>query len=100
MFTGLPFWVTTLAQYREDCAGCAVSFTTTVSGSRTTEGLAVTYQIGEKKNEMASTGLGTVKKDRQFLYHPDDIKRLSTGEAVYMSKDTGEHTKLHIRKGF
>ena len=67
----------------------------------TTESLAVTYQIGNKeKGSLAATGLGTVKKDRSFLYHPDDIKQLKTGEAIYMSKDTGKHCKIIVRKGF
>lgn len=66
----------------------------------TVEGLAVTYQIGEKSASMVSTGLGSVRKERHFLYHPDDIKRLTTGEEVYMSKDENVHYKIKIRKGF
>lgn len=63
----------------------------------TKESLSITYQIGKDKT---ATGMGTAKKDRKYLYHPDDIKRLSTGEAIYMSKDTGEHARIFVRKGF
>lgn len=66
----------------------------------TKEALAVTYQIGDEDNKTVATGKGTVKKDREFIFHPDDIKNLKTGEAFYVSRDTGEKSKIQVRKGF
>lgn len=66
----------------------------------TRDGLSVTYQLGKDKNNMTATGMGSAKKEREFLYHPDVIKRLKTGEAIYMNKDTGKHCKINVRKGF
>jgi len=66
----------------------------------TVEGTNVTYQLGSDNNKMGFTGAGSLRKERQFLFHPDDIKRLKTGEAFYMSKDNGEHSKIQVRKGF
>ena len=66
----------------------------------TKESLNVTYQIGGEKGAMSTTGLGSVRKDRKFLYHPDDIKTLKTGEAIFMSKDDMIHHKIKVRKGF
>lgn len=66
----------------------------------TVEGLSVTYQLGKDKNITTPTGMGSAKKERKYIYHPDDIKRLKTGEAIYMSKDKNEHYKIQVRKGF
>jgi len=62
----------------------------------TVEGLSVTYQLGDDK----PTGRGSARKERRFIYHPDEIKRLKTGEAIYMSKDTDEQAEIKVRKGF
>jgi type IV secretory pathway TraG/TraD family ATPase VirD4 len=66
----------------------------------TVEGLSVTYQLGNDKNNMTATGMGSARKERKFIYHPDEIKRLKTGEAIFMSKDTDEHSRIRVRKGF
>ena len=59
----------------------------------TEEALNITYQLGSNTGKMDATGLGSARKERRFYYHPDDIKMLKIGEAVFMSKDTGEHSK-------
>jgi type IV secretory pathway TraG/TraD family ATPase VirD4 len=56
----------------------------------------LTYQIDAE----GSTGLGSAKTTREYFYHPDDIKNLKTGEAIYASKDNGFHTKLKVTKCF
>lgn len=66
----------------------------------TTEGVMITHQFGNKGKQVASTGLGSMRPERRFLYHPDDIKRLKTGEAILMMKEENEHFKIKIRKGF
>lgn len=44
----------------------------------------VTAQIDQSKGQ---TGLGTVKRNREFIVHPDEIKQgLKVGEAFYTSK--------------
>lgn len=63
----------------------------------TEETLEATYQISD---ETKGTGRGTVKKGRQYIFHPDEIKRLKTGEAFFMSKDKETQGKIQVRKGF
>jgi len=59
-----------------------------------------TYQIKGSGGNFESTELGSLRRTREFIYHPDDIKKLSTGNAIYMSRDTDFHTKLNIHKPF
>ena len=44
--------------------------------------------------------LGSARRVREFLYHPDDIKSFKTGNGIYMSKDSGTHSKITIYKPF
>ena len=62
----------------------------------TRESMEATYQIKEGEN----TQLGSLRKTREFIYHPDDIKLLQTGSAVFLSRDRMEHTKIKINKPF
>ena len=62
----------------------------------TRETMQATYQIKEGE----STLLGSLRKTREFIYHPDDIKLLKTGSAIFLSRDRMEHTKLSITKPF
>ncbi len=64
-----------------------------VLGTKT--GMEITHQIGDGGE---GTGRGSVKQVREFLYHPDIIKNLRTGEAIYLSKDNMYHQKIKIRK--
>lgn len=67
----------------------------------TEETLNITYRLGQNDSYlMAPTGDGTARKERKFLYHPDEIKTLDVGKAIYLSKDTKEHGLIDIRKGF
>lgn len=58
----------------------------------------VTYQIKNDSQTTDTTGLGSFKITREYLYHPDLIKALKTGEAIYVSKDTSIHYKVKINK--
>jgi len=66
----------------------------------TRETMQATYQIGEDGSGIKSTGLGSLRKVREYLYHPDDIKLLKTGEAIFVSRDKMFHTRIHIDKPF
>lgn len=58
----------------------------------------VTYQIKNNHQATDTTGLGSFKITRVYLYHPDIIKSLKIGEAIYISKDNNIHYKVKINK--
>ena len=60
----------------------------------------ITYQIKSDGGTTSDTGLGSMKPTREFLYHPDEIKNLLTSEAIFISKDTGYHSRVDINKPF
>ena len=62
----------------------------------TRETMQATYQIKEGE----STELGSLRKTREFIYHPDDIKLLKAGIGIYLSRDEMKHTKVKIHKPF
>lgn len=63
----------------------------------TSEKLSITYQLGNDANNMSATGRGSARKVREYIYHPDVIKTLKTGEAIYLSRDFGEHYIINIK---
>jgi type IV secretory pathway TraG/TraD family ATPase VirD4 len=69
-----------------------------VIGTRQT--MQATYQIKGGNGEAKSTDLGSLRKTREYIYHPDDIKLLGTGNAIFVSRDKIFHTKLKINKPF
>jgi type IV secretory pathway TraG/TraD family ATPase VirD4 len=60
----------------------------------------MTHQMEHKKGATVSTGLGSLKMVHKFWYHPDEIKSLKTGQAFFLSRDTGKHSKVQINKPF
>ena len=62
----------------------------------TRETMQATYQIKEGE----STELGSLRKTREFIYHPDDIKVLKAGTAIYLSRDKMVHTKVSVNRPF
>jgi type IV secretory pathway TraG/TraD family ATPase VirD4 len=62
----------------------------------TRNSMDMTYQVTEE----GSTGLGSARRTREFLYHPDEIKAQKIGEAIFVSKDNGFHTRVKIDKCF
>ena len=55
----------------------------------TSSTLEMTYQLQQKGLNTSETGFGSAKRVREYLYHPDEIKTLQTGQAVFLSRDTG-----------
>lgn len=66
----------------------------------TRQSMEVTYQIAQQSRTTSTTGLGSARRIREFLYHPDEIKDLRTGEAFFRSHDEHFHCKLQINKPF
>ena len=69
-----------------------------ILGTRST--MEVTYQLQQKGLETSSTGFGSAKRVREYLFHPDDIKTLQTGKGVYLSRDMNFNSKININKPF
>ena len=69
-----------------------------ILGTRPT--MDVTYQLQQKGFDTIQTGLGSARNVREFLYHPDDIKKLQTGKGIFLSRDLNFHSKLNICKPF
>ena len=66
----------------------------------TRSSIEVTYQLQQKGLDTSETGFGSAKRVREFLYHPDDIKTLKTGEGIFLSRDTGYQSKIKVNKPF
>jgi hypothetical protein len=62
--------------------------------------MQATYQIKSESGEAKSTDMGSLRKTREYIYHPDDIKLLGTGNAIFVSRDKMFHTKLKVEKPF
>lgn len=63
--------------------------------------MQVTYQLqSQGALNTSETGLGSARRTREFYYHPDDIKRLSMGQGIFISKDDGFHARVTIHKPF
>ncbi|GHU83448.1 hypothetical protein AGMMS50284_7020 [Clostridia bacterium] len=62
--------------------------------------MEVTYQLQQQGLNIAETGFGSAKRVREFLYHPDDIKNMQTGEAIYLSRDTKFNSRIKVNKPF
>lgn len=45
------------------------------------------------------TGLGSVKQTREFIIHPDEIKRLMLGQAILVNKQAFKVQKILLRRG-
>lgn len=66
----------------------------------TRESVEVTYQVEQQSRVTSATGLGSAKRVREFLYHPDEIKTLTTGKAFFLSKDNNFSCRLKVNKPF
>lgn len=62
----------------------------------TQEKMQLTYQMSQAE----ATGLGTAKRVREFIIHPDEIKSFKTGEGVFLSRDSGKCEKIRVIKPF
>jgi len=67
----------------------------------TRKNLDVTFQITNNRSGLnEDTGLGSARRVREFLYHPDEIKTFKVGQGVFMCKDNNTHCKIMIHKPF
>lgn len=66
----------------------------------TAETMDTTFQLQQKGLNTSETGFGSARRVREFIYHPDDIKRLKTGKGLFLSRDMDYHCKLDINKPF
>ena len=82
---------------RQNSAKSAEEWANIIGTKQTME---VTYQIQQQGQISSSTGTGSVKRVREYKYHPDDIKGLRTGEAVYLSKDEDVTAKIKVNMPF
>ncbi len=62
----------------------------------THEKMQLTYQL----NQREETGMGTAKRVREFIVHPDEIKSFKKGEGVFLSRDDGKCEKIKVIKPF
>ena len=46
------------------------------------------------------TSEGSMRKVHEYLYHPDMIKRLPTGKAIFLSRDEDFHVKINVNKPY
>lgn len=69
-----------------------------IIGTRPT--MEVTYKIEQNYHVTESSGYGSAKKVREFIFHPDDIKSLKMGEAFYIARENNIYIKIKINKPF
>ncbi|MCM1361354.1 MAG: TraG/TraD/VirD4 family protein [Clostridiales bacterium] len=62
--------------------------------------MEVTYQLRQDGFDTTQTGYGSARSVREFLYHPDEIKQLQTGNGIFLSRDEYFHSKIQINKPF
>jgi lauroyl/myristoyl acyltransferase len=82
---------------RQNSAKSAEEWANIIGTKQTME---VTYQIQQTNQKTSSTGVGSARLVREYKYHPDDIKALKTGEAVYLSKDENINAKIKVNMPF
>ncbi len=56
-----------------------------------------TLEYTAQVSQVGPTHMGTVRRTRGFIAHPDDIKSLKTGEAFFFSKEGNKVTKIKAR---
>ena len=62
--------------------------------------MQATYQVTGSGGDAKSTELGSVRRTREYIYHPDDIKLLKAGTAIFLSRDNMIHSKIKVNKPF
>lgn len=61
-------------------------------------GTRKTLEYTSKVDEDGTANTGSIRRSRGFITHPDEIKKLQTGEAYFLSKEGNKVKKLKIRK--
>ncbi len=62
----------------------------------TRDSVQITSQID---GYQGATGVGTIRQTKEYIAHPDDIKRLKRGEAVFVVKQNFAVSWIQFRKG-
>jgi len=79
-------------------SGVNADYWANIIGTRAT--LETTHQLHQEGLITAQTGYGSVRRVREYHYHPDDIKELQTGKGIFLSRDTNTHCRVNIYKPF
>ena len=66
----------------------------------TRKSVEISHQLQQSGRGTTETGYGSAKPIREFIYHPDEIKRLQAGKAFFLSRDLDFHCKLNVCKPF
>lgn len=80
---------------RQNSARNAESWANIIGTKNTVD---TTYQLSSQGGRTTPTGAGTMKFNKEYIYHPDEIKNLKVGEAFFISKDTGDKHKIKVNK--
>ncbi len=62
----------------------------------THDGFQITSQVS---TVAGGTGLGSVHETKEFIVHPDEIKRLGRGQAIFVNKQDFRVQRVMLRKG-
>ena len=62
----------------------------------TQDAFQITSQVSTHDSGM---GLGTARPTKEFMIHPDEIKRLKLGQAIIVNKQQFRVQKVQLRKG-
>lgn len=57
-----------------------------------------TLEYTAQVSQTGPTNMGTVRRTRGFIAHPDEIKALQTGEAFFFSKENNKISKIKARR--
>jgi type IV secretory pathway TraG/TraD family ATPase VirD4 len=69
-----------------------------ILGTRST--MEVTHQLQQRGLDTHETGYGSARRVREYIYHPDEIKALKTGQAFFLSRDMGYDSFIKVNKPF
>lgn len=61
-------------------------------------GTRSTLEYTAQVSQVGPTHMGTVRKTRNFIAHPDEIKTLQTGEAFFFGKEENTIRRIRARK--
>lgn len=62
-------------------------------------GTKQTLEYTAQISQTGPTHMGTVRRTRGFIAHPDEIKALKTGEAFFFSKENNKISRIKARMG-
>ena len=57
------------------------------------------FVITSQVAPQGSTGAGSIRETKEFIIHPDKIKRLARGEAIFVNKQRFAVQEVVVRKG-